>query len=81
LFQQLKQCAHLLRKGGETNEVALLVAIHGISALSSGHDYAKLLFPKAARNDGDGGGSSTCSTGCGSSCGGGGGGCGGCGGD
>lgn len=82
LFQQLKTRAHLLKRGGDTNEVALLVAIFGISALSSGHDYAKLLFPKAA-NDNGGSGGSSCSTGCGSSCGGGGGGggCGGCGGD
>lgn len=81
LFQGLKGRAHLLRTGGDTNEVALLVAVYGISALSSGHDYAKLLFPKAA-NSGSGCGGSSCSTGCGSSCGGGGGGggCGGCGG-
>lgn len=83
LFQQLKTRAHLLRKGGDTNEVALLVAIYGITALSSEHDYAKLLFPKAATNDGGGSSSSSCSTSCGStssSCSGGGGGCGGCGG-
>jgi uncharacterized protein (TIGR04222 family) len=80
LFRQLKTRAHLLRRGGDTNEVALLVAIFGISALSSEHDYAQLLFPKAAKNDNSCGGSS-CSSSCGSSCGGGGGGCGGCGGD
>lgn len=81
LFQHLKTRAHLLKRGGDTNEVALLVAIYGIPALSAEHDYAKLLFPRAAANEGGGGGTS-CSTGCGSSCGGGGGGggCGGCGG-
>lgn len=84
LFQQLKTRAHLLRRGGDTNEVALLMAIFGISALPAGHDYAKLLFPKAARNDKGGGWTSSCSAGCGSTSGGcgsgGGGGCGGCGG-
>ena len=77
LFARLKARAHTLRPGGETSEVALLMAVFGVGALSPIlFPYAKQLFPRATS-------SSSSSSSCGSSCGGGGGcgsGCGGCGG-
>jgi uncharacterized protein (TIGR04222 family) len=92
LFQQLKARAQLLPRGGDTNELALLTAVYGISSLSSEHGYVKKLFPKASDNrglfysSGCGSATSLCGSsgsscgGSGSGCGGGGGGCGGCGG-
>jgi uncharacterized protein (TIGR04222 family) len=85
LFSGLRFRAGDLPRGGETNEVALLAAIYGISALPlDKYSYTKLLFPKREKSDPIFGNSS-CGSGCGSSssCGGGGGcgggGCGGCG--
>jgi len=79
LFARLKERAHTLRPGGRSSEVALLMAVFGVRALSPiGFPYARQLFPKATASTS----SSTCGSACGSSCGGGGcgGGCGGCGG-
>jgi uncharacterized protein (TIGR04222 family) len=87
LFAGLRGRADDLRPGGATNEVAMLIGIFGIGALT-GQLYgdAAGLFPKATAIAG--GGSSSCGSSCGSGggdggggCGGGGcGGCGGCGG-
>ncbi len=79
LFGGLKDRSHLIQSGGETNEMALLAAVFGISALSSTQFPAiGALFPKGT----SGSSCSSCSSSYGSSCGGGscGGGCGGCGG-
>ena len=78
LFARLKERAHTLRPGGETSEVALLMAVFGVRALSPVlFPYARQLFPKSTASPS----SSSCGSACGSSCGGGGGGgCGGCGG-
>lgn len=75
LFALLKQRAKKLRSGGETNEVALIAAVFGLSVLSAKE------FPliDKLRQSADSGSSSSCSSSgssCGSSCGGG---CGGCG--
>jgi hypothetical protein len=73
----LKSRAEHFRAGKSPDEVALLVAVFGISALPEKQfPYAKKLYPKASSS------STGCGSGCGSSCGGGGcgGGCGGCGG-
>lgn len=90
LFERLRARADQLKSGGDTNEVALLAAVYGISSLSSGHAYVKALFPKAADGENVFGSTGCGSAGCGSfgsgcggsgsGCGGGGGGCGGCGG-
>lgn len=77
LFGSLRERASSIRPGGGSNELALLAAVYGMSAVSAIHfPWAKKLFPKA---DSSGGGScgSSCGSGCGGGCGGGG--CGGCG--
>jgi uncharacterized protein (TIGR04222 family) len=83
LFKGLKGRSASLKPGGETNEIALLAAVFGISALSAKKfPYIQKLFPKASTNNSSCS-SNACGSSCGSSCGGscGGGGCGGCGGD
>ncbi len=77
LFLRLKTRAKALRPGGESNEVALLAGVFGLSALpAKNFPFLARLYP-AKSNDGSGcGSSSSCSSGS-SSCGGGGGGCGG----
>jgi len=80
LFSSLQARASSLRPGGATGELALLMAVFGLTALPEfALPYATALFPKALST------TSSCSSGCGSTCGsscggGGGGGCGGCGG-
>lgn len=77
LFSRLKQRGRTLRKGGETNEVAMLAAVFGLSALSASEfPFLEKLYPSKS-GDGSSCGSSSC--GSGSSCSGGcgGGGCGG----
>lgn len=78
LFGRLKKRSATLPKGGETNEVAMLAGVFGLSALSaSDYPFLEKLYPSKS-GDGSGcGSSSSCSSG--SSCGGGcgGGGCGG----
>ncbi len=73
MFESLRLRSAQLHTGGASSEVALLVAVFGVSALSGdAFGWTKTLFPKAAQSS---------SSSCGSSCGGGcGGGCGGCGG-
>lgn len=94
LFKGLKDRGNSIKSGGESNELALLAAVFGVTALPSvSFPYIEKLFPKSkssvsyiTSNKGDSNGFScgwssfTC--GGGSSCGGGGcgGGCGGCGG-
>ncbi len=79
LFGRLKKRSSTLPKGGETNELAMLAGVFGLSALSaSDYPFLEKLYPSKS-SDGSGcGSSSSCSSG-GSSCGGGcgGGGCGG----
>lgn len=70
-----------IRKG-ETNELALIVAVYGIGVLpSSLYPYTSTIFARAnSASFGSDGGGFSCGSSCGSSCGGGcGGGCGGCG--
>lgn len=76
LFGSLRNRASSIRPGGSSNELAILAAVYGMSAVSAIHfPWARKLFPKA--NDSSGG---ACGSSCGSSCGGScGGGCGGCG--
>jgi len=79
LFARLRGRAGSLRKGGQTNEAALLAAVFGIAVLPTlAFGFTRKLYPKAG--DGSSCGSScSSSSSCGSSCGGGGcgGGCGG----
>lgn len=83
LYEGLKARADTLPAGGATNEVALLAAVFGLSALTAqDFGYMSRLYPRAAQT-GSSCGTTSCgsSSSCGSSCGGGcGGGCGGCGG-
>jgi uncharacterized protein (TIGR04222 family) len=86
LFAGLRDRATQIQPGGATNELALLAAIFGLSALTGPtYTQAKELFPAATASS-SGASSSSCGSACGSasSCGGGGsscgGGCGGCGG-
>ncbi len=88
LFSDLRERAASLRRGGATQELALLLAVFGLGALQGAQlTLALALFPKLQRSSGAGGGSSgSSSSSCGSSCssssscgGGCGGGCGGCG--
>jgi uncharacterized protein (TIGR04222 family) len=82
LFGNLKDRASSLRPSSSPNELALLAAVFGISAIpASAFPYAQKLYPKAAASSASSCGSS-CGSSSGSSCGGGGcgGGCGGCGG-
>lgn len=73
LFESLRGRASSIRPGGSTNELALLAAVYGMSAVSAIHfPWAKKLFPKAESSGG-----SSCGSSCGGGCGGGG--CGGCG--
>jgi uncharacterized protein (TIGR04222 family) len=79
LFGGLRDRAHSLARGVQTEDFALLMALYGMAALPPSFSFGRL-FPKAQ-------GTSSCGSGCGSgggsggSCGGGscGGGCGGCG--
>lgn len=76
LFVLLKNRASSLQAGGETNEVALVAAVYGLTALSvSQFPLIRQFYPAGS---GDSGSSSSGDSGssCGSSCGGG---CGGCG--
>ncbi len=85
LFEGLRDRAASLRTGGETNELALLVAVFGMAELEgSARTQAEVLFPRAMANH-SGNSSGSCGSSCSSSsscssggCGGGGG-CGGCG--
>jgi hypothetical protein len=79
LFAPLRSRAPLLRLGASTDELAMLTAVFGVTALpASTFAYATELFPRATSG-------ASCGSSCGSSCGGGscgggcGGGCGGCG--
>ena len=84
LFSGLGVRSHEVQLGGATNELALLVGVFGLYALSGeAESTARLFFPAPITPPGAGGGdSSGGGSSCGSSCGGGcgGGGCGGCGG-
>ena len=76
LFSRLKTRAKALRPGGESNEVALLAAVFGLSALpAKNFPFLAQLYPANSSSGSGCGSSSSCSSG--SSCGGGGGGCGG----
>jgi hypothetical protein len=44
LFARLKERAHTLRPGGETSEVALLMAVFGV------RDLSPILFPSTSRS-------------------------------
>jgi uncharacterized protein (TIGR04222 family) len=80
LFARLRSRASFIKKGGATNEVALLAAVFGLSILpESKFPFLKTMFPKASNTLSTSG--TSCGASCGSSCGGGGSGCGGCGGD
>src|SRR5204863_226280 len=74
MFDSLRLRSAQIHSGGSSSEVALLVAVFGVSALSGdAFKWTKTLFPKAAKSS-----SSSCGSACGSSCGSGcGGGCGG----
>jgi uncharacterized protein (TIGR04222 family) len=78
LFSRLKQRKARLRKGGETNEVAMLAAVFGLSALSaSDFPFLEKLYPAKSSDGSSCGSSSSCSSGSSCSGGCGGGGCGG----
>lgn len=83
LFSRLRGRAVKLKRGGESNEAALLAAVFGLAALpSASFPFMNRLYPKSNGSNNSCG--SSCSGSGGSSCGGGsgcgGGGCGGCGG-
>lgn len=78
LFSRLKQRKSRLRQGGETNEVALLAAVFGLSALSpADFPFLEKLYPSKSGDGSSCGSSSSCSSGSSCSGGCGGGGCGG----
>ncbi len=77
LFKRLKDRASNLKSGGQTNELAMLLGVFGLSAVSaSAFPFIEKLYPTPRS---DSGSSCSSSSSCGSSCGGGcgGGGCGG----
>ena len=77
LFKRLKDRASNLKSGGQTNELAMLIGVFGLSAVSaSAFPIIEKIYPAPKS---DGGSSCSSSSSCGSSCGGGcgGGGCGG----
>ncbi len=81
-FRSLNDKSDSILPGGATNEISILAAVFGLSAVDAvSYPYVKTLFPKASTSSSSG----SCGSSCGSSCGGGGGGgcgggCGGCGG-
>ncbi|MBL8343303.1 MAG: TIGR04222 domain-containing membrane protein [Rubrivivax sp.] len=76
LFKRLKDRASSLRAGAGGNEVAMLAAVFGLSALSAiSFPWVRKLYPPSSKQSSS---SSSCGSSCGSSCSGGcGGGCGG----
>jgi uncharacterized protein (TIGR04222 family) len=78
LFLRLKQRSSALPKGGETNEMAMLAGVFGLSALSaSDYPFLEKLYPTKSSDGSSCGSSSSCSSGSSCSGGCGGGGCGG----
>lgn len=78
LFKRLKSRASALKAGGESNEMAMLIAVFGLAALpATAFPFVEKLYPQP-RSESSGSSDSSGSS-CGSSCGGGcgGGGCGG----
>ncbi len=74
LFKRLKDRAGNLKSGGQTNELAMLLGVFGLSAVSaSAFPFIEKLYP-APRSDSSSscGSSSSCSSSCGGGCGGGG---------
>lgn len=55
LLTRLKDHAYLLKAGGETNEVALLVAVFGVGALSTDtFPFVRKIFPNYGSSCGGG---------------------------
>lgn len=78
LFKRLPERAASLKPGGESNEMAMLAAVFGLTALpAAAYPFVEKIYPKPQGDSSSSGGDSGSS--CGSSCGGGcgGGGCGG----
>lgn len=80
LFKRLNDRAKSLKPGGESNEMAMLIAVFGLAALPvDAFPFVEQLYPRPQGGDSSSGSSDSGSSSCGSSCGGGcgGGGCGG----
>lgn len=74
LFKRLKDRASNLKSGGQTNELAMLLGVYGLSAVTaSSFPFIEKIYPVQSSNSGSGcGSSSSCGSSCGGGCGGGG---------
>ncbi|MBL8514958.1 MAG: TIGR04222 domain-containing membrane protein [Betaproteobacteria bacterium] len=74
LFKRLKDRASNLKGGGQTNELAMLIGVFGLSAVTaSSFPFIEKIYPVQSSNSGSGcGSSSSCGSSCGGGCGGGG---------
>ena len=75
LFKRLPERAASLKPGGESNEMAMLAAVFGLTALpAAAYPFVEKIYPKPQSDSSGSGGDSgsSCSSSCGGGCGGGG---------